>query len=59
MKKPFYYFNDGIIVKVYQIEGDVPRLITTIICSGLFSEAIFNYLIENKLGDENSRLIRL
>lgn len=59
MKKPFYYITENSTVRVYQIEGDVPRLITTLECFGLYENDIINYLIENKLGDINSRLIRL
>lgn len=59
MKKPFYYTIKNSKISVYQIEGDVPRLITTLMCFGLYENDVIKYLIENKLGDENSTIIRL
>lgn len=59
MKKPFYYITENSIVRIYQIEGDVPRLITRITFMDNPEQSIINYLIENNLGDKNSRLIRV
>lgn len=59
MKKPFYYITENSIVRIYQIEGDVPRLITKITFMDNPEQSIINYLIGNNLGDKNSRLIRV
>lgn len=59
MKKPFYYITENSIVRIYQIEGDVPRLITRITFMDNPEQSIINYLIENNLGDKNSKLIRV
>lgn len=63
MKKPFYFFFSSDInqIKIYRIDGDVPRLIGTTNRSELkndFSDVI-NFLKDNKLGDETSRIINL
>lgn len=59
MKKPFYYTVSNIHINLYQIEGNIPRLITTILRDSVCIDLIISYLIENKLGDKTSKLIKL
>lgn len=60
VKTTFYYVLYLFSIKVYKIEGNIPRLITTLKDDENNTEVnIINYLLKNNLGDGNSKLIRL